>query len=78
MTTMTSWETTAPRHARTEGASSSRMRGAAFGSLLALAALVVLALLVLGPALPVAATIPLAVLALALVAAGWIIGAPRS
>ena len=52
-------------------------RQALFAILLAVAAIAVFAVLILGPALPVGATIVLAVLSISLVCLGWAIAGLR-
>lgn len=48
-----------------------------FGAMLAVAALTVLALLVIGPSLPLVATVGMAAGALVLVLAAWLVAGPR-
>lgn len=60
-----------------QGHGTSRARGALFTAMLALAAVLVLAVLTAGTALPIGISVPLALGAIALVAGGWALGGPR-
>lgn len=50
---------------------------ALFAALLLLAAVIVVAVLIAGPMIPALVSVPAALIALALVATGWIVAGPR-